>query len=133
MKHEYRFLLTSPNGKINLQFKLKNIVALKINKIRYFQNSNNVEMLICFNGFAQKIQNTNNIYYTKSYELTYINTFGIDQSPNILNDYENLLNPQDINYLQYIIYIDHIMASNINISVANPLYLDIILFSDLVI
>ena len=133
MKHEYRLLLTSPNGKINLQFKLKNIVALKINKIRYFQNSNNSEMLICFNGFTQKIQNLNNIYYTKSYDLTYINTFGIDQSPVSTNDYENLLDPQDINNISYIIYIDSVIATSTNISAANPLYLDISLFSDYII
>ena len=133
MKHEYRFILTSPNGRINLQFKLKNIVALKINKIRYFQNSNNSEMLICFNGFTQKIQNLNNIYYTKSYDLTYINTFGIDQSPVSTNDYENLLDPQDINNISYIIYIDSVIATTTNISAANPLYLDISLFSDYII
>ena len=133
MRHEYRFKVTSATGKIYFQYKLRNITALKISKIRYFQNSNNSEMLICLNGFTQKIQSSNNIYYTKSYELTYINTFGIDQSPIILNDYENLLNPQDINYIQYIIYIDSVMATTVNISTANPLFLDVILFSDTII
>ena len=81
-------------------------------------------MLIAFGGFAQKIQNLKQIRYTKSYDLTYINTFGIDQSFNETYDYESI-DQQDINYINYVVYVDSNIATSTMISPANPLYLDV--------
>ena len=129
MKQTFRVMLTSPTGTINFRFKMKSVVALKINRIRYFQNTNNNELLICFNGLTQQIQNQNNIYFTKDFELTYNNTFSIYESSTIEPDYENLLEPQDINNIKYSIYIDSVIASTTQISNTNPIFISFSLFS----
>ena len=129
MKHQLRLNLTSPSGIINFQFKMKSIIALKINRIRYFQNTVSDEMLICFNGFTQQLQNQSNIYFTKDFELTYNNTFSIYEALTVEPEYENLLEPQDVNNIKYTIYIDGLIASTTQISNANPIYISFTLFS----
>ena len=125
MQHQFRLMLSSPSGIINFQYKLKNITGIKINKIRYFQNTVGTEMLICLNGFTQQVQNQSNINYTVDYELTYLNTFGIYYAPTQTLDYENIEDPKDVNYINYVIYVDGQIATTTQISTANPLYINL--------
>ncbi len=128
MQHQFRLMLTEPWGLINFQYKLKGITRLKINIIRYFQNTVASTMLICFNGFTQQINNSDNINYTKDFELFYNNTFALYESSNLTNDYVNIEDPKDINSIKYIIYIDGIIATTTQISPTNPLYINITFF-----
>ena len=109
---------------------MKGITRLKINRIRYFQNTVASTMLICFNGFTQQINNSDNINFTKYFpvELFYNNTVALYESSNLTNDYVNIDDPKDINSIKYIIYIDGIIANTTQISPTNPLFINITFF-----